>query len=55
MKISKLAENTPSKIIGLYPGGPPGTWKIVIKTQYSGSAKPLKELRVIESSFTMAH
>ena len=53
MKISKLAENTSSKLVGMWPGSPNGTYKVVLKTQYAGSGKFLKDLRVIESSFTL--
>jgi hypothetical protein len=43
-----------TKLIGVFPAGPPGTYKIVIKTQYTGSGSNLlKTPRVIESSFTL--
>jgi hypothetical protein len=35
------------------PGAPAGTYKVVIKTQYSSGSSLLKEPRVIESSFTL--
>ena len=53
LKAGKLAENTQSKIIGVIPAGPGGTYKIVIKTQYSGGGNFLKEIRTIESGFTV--
>jgi hypothetical protein len=31
-----LAENTASKIIGMVPALVAGTWKVEIKTQYTG-------------------
>jgi len=54
LKAGKLAENTPTKLVGMVPGGPNGTYKVIIKTQYSGSNKPLKEIRTIESGFTLS-
>jgi hypothetical protein len=54
LRAGKLAENTQSKIISTFPPGPPGTYKVVIKTQYSGATnKFLKEVRTIESGFTV--
>jgi len=53
IKAGKLAENTSSKLVGMWPGSPNGTYKVVLKTQYAGSGKFLKDLRVIESSFTL--
>jgi hypothetical protein len=54
LKAGKLAENTQSKLIGTFPPGPPGTYKIVIKTQYTGVPNNfLKDIRVIESNFTV--
>jgi len=54
VKVTSLAENTSSKLIGICPGCTPGTYKIVIKTQYAGSgSKFLKEVRTIESGFTL--
>jgi hypothetical protein len=38
----------------MVPSGPPGIYKIVIKTQHAGSGKFLKEVRVIESGFTLS-
>ncbi|MDR2702064.1 MAG: DUF4469 domain-containing protein [Spirochaetaceae bacterium] len=55
LKVTSLAENTSSKLIGMIPGGPNGTYKVVIKTQYSGSGSAfLKTPRVIESGFTLS-
>jgi hypothetical protein len=53
LKSSKLAENTQSKLIGTFPSGPSGDYKVVIKTQYTSSGKFLKEFRTIESNFTV--
>jgi hypothetical protein len=55
LKVTSLAENTSSKLIGMVPAGPNGTYKIVIKTQYTGSGSTLlKNPRVIESNFTLS-
>jgi hypothetical protein len=54
LKAGKLAENTKSKLIGIFPPGPPGTFKIVIKTQSSGGGTFLKDIRTIESHFTIS-
>jgi len=54
LKVSSLAENTSSKLIGMFPAGPNGTYKVVIKTQFTGSGnKFLKDIRIIESNFTL--
>ena len=54
IKVTKrLAENMPAKIIGIVPQLPPGTWKIVIKTQFTYGAYYSKELRQVESGFTI--
>jgi hypothetical protein len=54
LKAAHLAENTQSKIISAFPPGPPGTYKVVIKTQFTGATnKFLKEIRTIESGFTV--
>jgi hypothetical protein len=53
LKAGKLGENTSSKLIGTFPPGPPGTYKIVIKTQFSSGSSLLKEPRIIESGFTV--
>jgi hypothetical protein len=51
---ASLAENTPSRLIGMIPSGPNGTYKVVIKTQFTGSGSTfLKAPRVIESPFTL--
>jgi hypothetical protein len=52
-KAHSLAENSQSKLIGIFPGIPDGVYKIVIKTQFAGSGKFLKDVRVIESGFTL--
>jgi len=56
VKITRIAENTPTKIIGVLP--PAGTGSLVnrieIRTQYAGSGgNLLKSPRVITSSFTI--
>jgi hypothetical protein len=50
-----LAENSPSKIIGIVPQLLPNKeWYIEVRTFWSGtSTHPLKELRVIRSEFTV--
>ena len=52
-KAHSLAENSSSKLIGIFPGISDATFKIVIKTQHSGGGKFLKEVRTIESEFTI--
>jgi len=52
-KAYSLAENTTSKLIGICPIVVGDTFKIVIKTQYSGSSVYLKEVRTIESDFSI--
>jgi hypothetical protein len=50
-----LAENTPSRLIGMIPSGPNGIYKVVVKTQFTGSGGIfLKAPRTIESSFTLS-
>jgi hypothetical protein len=54
IKVSRIAENAPSKIIGLIPETPSGSFKIVIKTQYVNSGTIfLKNPRVITSDFAL--
>jgi hypothetical protein len=53
LKAGKLAENTSSRLIGVFPAGPTGNYKVVIKTQFTGSGKFSKDLRVIESGFVL--
>ncbi|MDR0472476.1 MAG: DUF4469 domain-containing protein [Treponema sp.] len=53
IKVTSIAENTANKLIGMCPGGPAGTYRVVIKTQYSSGSSLLKEPRVIESSFLL--
>jgi hypothetical protein len=51
---ARLAENLTSKLIGIIPALGAGTWKVEIKTQYSGSSNTtLKKPRVIESPFVL--
>jgi hypothetical protein len=52
---SKLAENTPSKVIGIVPVLPDGvqSWKVAVKTQFTASNYFLKDPRTIESGFTL--
>jgi hypothetical protein len=50
----RLAENTSSKIIGIVPALPsPGTYRVVIVTQFSSGNTMLKEPRNIISGFTL--
>jgi hypothetical protein len=53
--MTKLAENTAGKIIGIMPDLPAGrTWRIEVRTLYAGSSStPLKEVRIITSDFTL--
>jgi hypothetical protein len=53
LKVTSLAENPPSKLIGLIPAGPSGAYKVAVKTQASGGSSLLKEPRTIESEFTL--
>jgi hypothetical protein len=50
-----LIENTPTRISGIIPELVAGKeWYVEVRTRYSGnSAKLLKEIRVIRSSFTL--
>ncbi|WP_461255651.1 DUF4469 domain-containing protein [Treponema sp. R80B11-R83G3] len=52
-KVTKLAENTPSKIIGIIPHTPSSVVHLEIRTQFSGSDKYLKTIRVIKPNFTL--
>jgi hypothetical protein len=53
--IEELAVNDPHKIVGIIPELLPGkTWTLEIRTQFSNSSKPLKEVRAIKSSFTLS-
>jgi hypothetical protein len=53
-QVSGLAENASSKLIGMTPACPAGTYTIVIKTQFSGApGKFLKDTRTIESGFAL--
>ncbi|MDR1232024.1 MAG: DUF4469 domain-containing protein [Spirochaetaceae bacterium] len=51
----KLATNEPSKLVGRVPELTPGKdWYIEVRTFYSGNtSRPLKELRIIRSKFTI--
>ena len=49
-----LAENTASKIISIIPKNLNGSYRIVIKTQYSSGTTVTKEPRFIESGFTLS-
>jgi len=54
VKVTRLNENNPSSIRGIIPNFDAGDCKIEIRTQYSGtSGKPLKNIRVISSNFTL--
>jgi len=53
-KAHSLAENSSHKLIGIFPGIPDATYKIVIKTMFMGSGNTfLKAPRTIESGFTI--
>jgi hypothetical protein len=53
VRITRIAENTRSKIIGICPQTGHQYNKIVIRTQYAGSSIHLKNIRTIESSFVI--
>ena len=54
MKATRLAENSPTKIIGVAPGTGASPVRIEIRTQYSGSGSGfLKTVRTITSGFTL--
>jgi hypothetical protein len=54
MKATRIAENTPSKIIGVAPGTGSSPVRIEIRTQYAGASNTfLKNLRVITSGFVL--
>ena len=53
VKVTRIAENTPTKIIGIAPKTENLQNRIEIRTQYSGSGAVLKTPRVITSSFTL--
>jgi hypothetical protein len=54
VKITRIAENTRSRIIGICPSTGHQYNKIVIRTQYSGSpTRFLKTVRTIESGFVI--
>ncbi|MHC6201601.1 DNA-binding domain-containing protein [Breznakiellaceae bacterium SP9] len=54
-EIAKYTENTASKIIARTPASlVPGEYKLVVRTKYSGGSANLKEMRAIETPFTLA-
>jgi hypothetical protein len=54
LKVTAVAENASGKLIGLIPAGPSGKYKVVIRTQYTGSSNKFsKETRAFESRFTL--
>jgi hypothetical protein len=53
VKVTRIAENSDSKIIGISPDTGYPYNKIEIRTQYAGSGTTLKAPRVITSSFTL--
>jgi len=54
MKATRIAESTPSKIIGVAPGTGASPVRIEVHTQFSGSGGTLlKAVRVITSGFTL--
>jgi len=53
-KVTRIAENTASRIIGIIPGLPGSPVKLEIRTQFSGSGSTfLKTPRIITSNFTL--
>jgi hypothetical protein len=52
----RMAENTPSKLIGIIPALAAGAWKVQVVTQWTSGGTLLKEQRTIESAveFTVA-
>ena len=54
MKATRIAENSPSKIIGVAPGTGSSPVRIEVRTQYAGASNTfLKNLRVITSGFVL--
>ena len=54
VKVTRIAENSPSKIIAIAPGTGHMHNRIEIRTQYSGSGSTfLKTVRTIASGFTV--
>ena len=54
VKVTRLAENSPSSSRGIIPNFDAADCRIEIRTQYTGSsAKPLKAPRIITSNFTL--
>jgi hypothetical protein len=54
MKVTRIAENSPSRIIGVAPGTGSSPVKIEIRTQYTGTSNTfLKNPRVITSGFVL--
>jgi len=54
VKVTRIAENSPTRIIGISPDTGYTSHRIEIRTQFTGSKKtPLKEPRTIVSDFTV--
>jgi len=53
VKMTRIAENTSTKIIGICPTTGFSRSRVVIKTQFSGSTKHLKNVRSIVSDFVI--
>jgi len=54
VKVTWIAENSPSKIVGIVPQTEYPQYRIQIRTQYSASGSTLlKTPRTIESTFTL--
>jgi hypothetical protein len=53
VRVTRIANNTRSRIIGVCPQTGHQYNRIVIRTQYSNSSKYLKTVRTIESSFLL--
>ena len=54
MKVTRIAENSPSRIIGVAPGTGSSPVRIEVRTQYTGTSNTfLKNPRVITSGFVL--
>jgi len=53
IRVTRIAENMRSRIIGICPQTGHQYNKIVIRTQFSGNSRYLKTIRTIESSFVI--
>jgi len=53
VKVDRILENNPSKIVGIAPNVTYPLRKIVVITQYASGNVTLKEIRTIKSPFTV--